>query len=57
MDPKHIADLSTTALGGGAGATLLATVRWEAMPHGELIKLIVALLLMGAGYFAYRTKS
>jgi len=34
---------------------LLAEVRWEAIPHGETIKLGVALVLVLVGYLMYRT--
>lgn len=57
MDAK-LPDLGTTIAGGGTGLTLLATVRWEAMPYGlgEPLKLLVALSLISAGYRMYRNK-
>ncbi len=53
--PENKDTLSTLA-GGGAGAALLATVRWELIPQGELVKIFVAFLLLGAGYMMYRGK-
>jgi hypothetical protein len=49
-------DLATTAMGSGAGAALLATVRWELVPHGEMAKILVAFALMAVGYLMYRRK-
>jgi hypothetical protein len=49
-------DQASTVAGGGAGMALLLTVRWEAVPMGELVKVVVAVLLMLAGYFMYREK-
>ena len=47
-------DVASTLAGGGAGLALLVTVRWEAVPYGELVKVGVAVLLVLAGYFMYR---
>jgi hypothetical protein len=47
-------DLMSTVAGGGAGLAMLATVRWEAVPCGELVKIGVALVLMATGYLMYR---
>ena len=47
-------DDASTIAGGGAGVALLLTVRWEAIPHGELVKVAVALMLSFVGYFMYR---
>jgi hypothetical protein len=55
LDPKS-RDLSTTLAGGGAGLALLATVRWDLVPMGELVKIGVAILLMIAGYLMYHGK-
>lgn len=50
-------DLASTVAGGGAGMALLLTVRWEAVPHGEAVKVGVAVLLILVGYLAYRGES
>jgi len=47
-------DLASTIAGGGAGISLLLTVRWEAIPHGECAKVAVALALVCLGYLMYR---
>ena len=47
-------DSASTIAGGGAGLALLLTVRWEAVPYGEAVKIGVALLLAGLGYLMYR---
>lgn len=52
MNKDHISTLA----GSGAGGALLATVRWESVPHGECVKIALALLLMAAGFFIYREK-
>lgn len=49
-------DAVATLAGGGAGAMLLTTVRWELIPQGEVVKILVAFLLLGAGYLMYREK-
>jgi len=49
-------DLAATLAGGGIGATLLATVRWEAVPFGEAVKIGVAVFLIVLGYFMYRNQ-
>lgn len=54
MDPQQLKDLGSTIAGGGAGLGLLMTVRWEAVPHGECVKVAVALAILVLGYFAYR---
>lgn len=56
MDPKTLKDLSSTLAGGGAGLALLTSVRWEAVPCGEAVKIAVALLVMFGGYLMYRGK-
>jgi hypothetical protein len=47
-------DTVSTLAGGGAAAALLASVKWELVPHGEAVKIGVAFLLMVVGYFMYR---
>jgi hypothetical protein len=47
-------DVSTTIAGGAAGLALLNQVRWEAIPHGECVKIGVALVLAIMGYLMYR---
>ena len=47
-------DTGSTIAGGGAGLALLLTVRWEAVPMGELVKIGVAIVLMLVGYLIYR---
>jgi hypothetical protein len=49
-------DRASTIAGGAAGLTLLLTVRWEAVPHGECVKVGVALALIALGYFMYGGK-
>jgi uncharacterized membrane protein YebE (DUF533 family) len=49
-------DVTTSIAGGAAGLMLLNQVRWEAVPHGECVKIGVALLLAALGYLMYRTK-
>lgn len=49
------ADIGTTLAGGGAGMALLVTVRWEAIPFGECVKLIAAFALILIGCRMYRT--
>ena len=49
-------DSASTIAGGGAGLALLLTVRWEAVPHGEAVKIGVALVLAVFGYCMYRGK-
>ncbi len=49
-------DVASTLAGAGAGMAMLETVKWEVIPHGELIKVGVAVLLMLAGYLSYREK-
>lgn len=49
-------DEASTVAGGGAGLALLLTVRWEAIPLGEIFKVAVALTLVLIGYFCYRQK-
>jgi hypothetical protein len=41
-------------VGGGAGLGKLLTVRWEAVPHGEPVKVAVPLALILIGCFVYR---
>ena len=47
-------DLASTIAGGGAGLCLLLTVRWNAIPSGELLKVGVALTLALVGSLMYR---
>jgi uncharacterized membrane protein YebE (DUF533 family) len=47
-------DAASTIAGGGAGIALLLTVRWEAIPYGEAVKVGVALALAIMGYLMYR---
>lgn len=44
----------STLAGGGAGMAMLASVRWEAVPHGECVKVGVAIVLIAFGYLMYR---
>ncbi|MGO9894436.1 MAG: hypothetical protein ACLPX8_09530 [Bryobacteraceae bacterium] len=46
-------DTASTLAGGAAGFVLLQTVRWEAIAHGEPLKVVVALTLIGAGIWLY----
>jgi len=55
-DPVHAKDLGSTLAGGGAAMWLLTTVKWEAIPYGECVKLAMVPLLLVAGYFMYRSK-
>ena len=43
-------DSASTIAGGGAGIALLLTVRCEAIPSGEAVKVGVALALAIMGY-------
>jgi hypothetical protein len=54
MDPNHVKDVTSTACGGLSAAGLLATVRWEAVWHGEEVKIGLAILLLVLSYVAYR---
>jgi hypothetical protein len=54
MTPDNVRDLGSTLAGGGAGMGLLLTVKWELVPHGECVKIGVALVLIVLGYTAYR---
>jgi hypothetical protein len=59
VDPNShnkIADVLSTGAGGAAGMSLLASVRWEAVPHGELVKIAAAFALLWSGYLMYRRK-
>jgi hypothetical protein len=47
-------DITSTIAGGGAGLALLTSVQWTAIPHGECVKVAVALVLIVVGYFMYR---
>ena len=49
-------DSASTIAGGGAGIALLLTVRWEAIPYREAVKLGVALALAIMGYLMYRER-
>lgn len=49
-------DITSTIAGGSAGVTLLLTVKWDGVPHGELVKIGLAVVLIVFGYFAYRNK-
>ncbi len=49
-------DLRATLAGGMAGLALLNSVKWEAVPHGEAVKIAVAFLLIIAGYLMYGGK-
>lgn len=49
-------DLGSTLSGAGVGLAMLASIHWESIPHGEVIRLIIALALIPAGYFMYRGK-
>lgn len=53
MVPQNSCDLGTTLAGGGAGLWLLSTVKWEAVPYGECVKIAVALTLAILGYRMY----
>ena len=54
MNPQEVKDVRATIAGGGAGLGMLLTVRWEAIPHGEAVKVAVALVLILIGCFVYR---
>lgn len=47
-------DTASTIAGGGAGLALLLTVRWEAIPYGECVKVGAALVILAMGYLFYR---
>lgn len=47
-------DKASTLAGGGAGAAMLLTVNWSAVPYGELVKIGVALFLIWIGYRMYK---
>ena len=49
-------DSLSTIAGGTTGLLLLQTVRWEAVPHGEFIKIGVSFGLFAVGYLMYREK-
>jgi hypothetical protein len=50
-------DTTSTVAGGGAAIALLLTVRWDAIPYGELIKVGMVVVLLAAGYVMYRGKN
>jgi uncharacterized membrane protein YebE (DUF533 family) len=50
-------DSLSTAAGSGAGFAMLLTVKWEAIPQGELVKIGVAVLLIVMGYVFYKNKT
>jgi hypothetical protein len=50
-------DVTTSIAGGAAGLMLINQVRWEAVPHGEMVKIGIALLLVIAGYWMYGGKA
>jgi hypothetical protein len=52
--PQDSNDLGSTIAGGGAGLWLLSTVKWEAVPYGECVKIAVAIALTILGYRMYR---
>ena len=54
MNANDMKDVGSTIAGGGAGLGMLLTVRWEAIPHGELFKVAVALILILIGCLLYR---
>ena len=54
MGPQNTRDLGTTLAGGGAGLWLLSTVKWDAVPYGDCVKIAVALTLAILGYRMYR---
>jgi hypothetical protein len=54
MNPEEMKDVGATIAGGGAGLGMLLTVRWEAIPHGEAVKVGVALVLILIGCLMYR---
>jgi hypothetical protein len=56
MNSATVCDLSSTLSGGGAGLYLLSQVKWEQVPHGETVKLAIAVLLIVGGYLMYRKK-
>jgi len=47
-------DTASSIAGGGAGVALLLTVRWDAIPYGECVKVGVAFMLAIIGYLMYR---
>lgn len=54
--PRLDRDLGTTIAGSSAGALLLATVNWSAVPNGELVKVVTAVTLIIIGALLYRQK-
>jgi hypothetical protein len=52
MNP-HLKDIGSTAAGSLSAAGILATVRWEAVPFGECVKIGLALILLFMSYRAY----
>jgi hypothetical protein len=46
-------DVLSTVAGGGAALTLLASVRWEQIPCGEAVKIVVAFALLIVCYRMY----
>jgi hypothetical protein len=57
MDPNHVKDVSATACGSLSAAGILATVRWEAVWHGEEVKIVLAILLLVLSYLAYHHRT
>jgi hypothetical protein len=51
-----VADVASTAVGGGAGMALLLTVNWNAVPYGDCVKVAVAVVLMLIGSLLYKRK-
>lgn len=47
------ADHASTLVGGGYGMYLLSTVKWEAVPYGECVKIAVAVLAIALGTWLY----
>lgn len=46
-------DSISTLAGGGSGLALLLTVKWEAIAHGELIKVGMVVFLILVGWAMY----
>ena len=49
-------DVAATAVGGGAGMAFLLQVRWDAVPHAELVRIGLGVFLIVFGYFVYGGK-
>ena len=48
--------MGTTVAGTGLMWALLQTVRWEAVPYGEVVKVVLAIGIGVMGYLMYGKK-